>query len=206
MSITTYGELQTAITNWLNRDPGTDRVKEFIELAESRFRRILKTLDSEERSQALVPSGGFVALPDGFNGLRDAYVIGTPNKPLTIIPPTQMTDWGELSGLPWFITVTDGQFRFSPDLSGETVEVIYMRKLASLSDAAPTNYLITDYPDVYLAGSLVQAKGFLKEDDVLVWKAAMDEWEDEMDQQSRDQKYSLARKQVGQNTTIPRLG
>lgn len=204
--ISTYSELQTAITNWLNRDPGTDRVKEFIELAESRFRRVLKDLNNEVRSQALVPAGGFVALPDGYNGLRDAYVPGTPKKPLTIIPPTQMTDWGDLSGQPWFITVTDGQFRFSPDLSGETVEVIYFRKLISLSDAAPTNYLIDDYNDVYLAGSLIHAKGYLKEDDFSFWKAALTEWEDEMDKQSRDQKYAMARKQVGQNTTIPRLG
>lgn len=204
--ISTYTELQTAIENWLNRDPGEDRIKEYIELAESRFRRVLKTLDNEVRSQALVPAGGFVALPDGYNGLKDAYVIGSPNKPLTLITPTQMTDWGELTGDPWFLTVTDGQFRFNPDLSGETIEIIYIRKLESLSDAAPTNYLIDDYNDVYLAGSLVHAKGYLKEDDFTFWKAALTEWEEEMDQQSRDQKWAMSRKKVGQNTTIARLG
>lgn len=204
--ITNYSELQTAITNWLNRDAGEDRIKEFIELAESGFRRVLKSLDNEVRSIVTVPAGGFVALPDGYNGLRDAYVIGSPNKPLTIVTPTQMTDFGDLTGEPWLMTVTDGQFRFNPDLEGDDVEVIYYRKLESLSDTAATNYLITDYPDIYLAGSLVQAKGFLKEDDALLWKAILDEWKRELSQQSRDQKYSLSRKMVGQNPTIARLG
>lgn len=204
--ITTYSELQTAITNWLNRDPGTDRVQEFIELAEAGFRRVLATLDNEERSRATIPSGGFVALPDGYNGLRDAYIIGSPNKPLRLVTPTQMTDFGDLTGDPFLMTVTDGQFKFNPDQEGAEVEVIYYRKLVSLSDTATTNYLITDYPDVYLAGSLVQAKGFLKEDDVLLWKSILDEWKGEMSQQSRDQKYSLSRKQVGQNPVIARLG
>ena len=123
-----------------------------------------------------------------------------------MVAPTQMTDFGTLSGNPYLITVTDGQFKFNPDQEGAEIEVIYYRKLVSLSDTATTNYLITDYPDIYLAGSLVQAKGFLKEDDALVWQSAVDRWVSQMSEQSRDQKYSLARKQVGQNTTISRLG
>lgn len=204
--ITNYSELQAAIVNWLNRDPGTDRVKEFIHLAEAGFRRVLKTLDNEVRSRATVPTGGFVALPDDYNGIRDIYTIGNPNRPLTIVSPSQLTDWGNLTGDPYYATVVDGQFKFNPDIAGEEVEVVYYRKLTPLSDTQTTNYLIDEYPDVYLAGALVQAKGYLKEDDVTLWLNVLNQWVSEMDQQSKDQKYAAARKRVGQNTTIQRLG
>ena len=42
MAIGTYSELQTAVANWLDRDDLTDRIQEFIALAEARMNRILR--------------------------------------------------------------------------------------------------------------------------------------------------------------------
>ena len=39
MAITTYAELKTAISNWLDRTDLDDRIPEFIALAEARHRR-----------------------------------------------------------------------------------------------------------------------------------------------------------------------
>ena len=39
MAIGTYAELQTAVANWLDRDDLTDRIPEFIALAEAKMNR-----------------------------------------------------------------------------------------------------------------------------------------------------------------------
>jgi predicted PurR-regulated permease PerM len=42
MAIGTYAELQTAVANWLDRGDLTERIKEFIGLAEARMNRVLR--------------------------------------------------------------------------------------------------------------------------------------------------------------------
>ena len=42
MAITTFSELKTAVANWLDRSDLTDRIPEFIALAEARHRRDFK--------------------------------------------------------------------------------------------------------------------------------------------------------------------
>lgn len=206
--ITDFASLTSEVKLWLVNSATTDAtVQGWIQLAESKFRRELATLDNEERSRATVPAGGFIALPDGYNGLREAYVIGSPNKPLTFISPSQLTDYGDLTGNPWFISIVDGQFKFSPDAEGDEVEVIYFRKLASLSGAAPTNYLILDYPDVYLSGVLAVAQKFLRDDvDASQHIAIVDGWIQDMKEQDLRRKWSGQKKQVGVNPVVANLG
>ena len=42
MAINTYATLQTAVANWLDRSDLTDRIPEFIALAEARMNRTLR--------------------------------------------------------------------------------------------------------------------------------------------------------------------
>lgn len=205
--ITDYTTLIAEVKLWLaDANTSDDTVKGWIQLAESSFRRTLATLDNEERSKATVPSGGFIALPDGYNGLRQAYVIGSPNQPLIYISPSQLTSYGSLTGQPTFFSILDGQFTFSPDIEGDEIEVIYLRKLTSLSDGSPTNYLILDYPDVYLSATLSVAQKFLRDDvDAAQHKGIVDQWIRDMKSQSNRQKYSGQEKRVGINPVVANL-
>ena len=49
MAIGTYDELKTAVANWLDRDDLTDRIPEFISLAEARFNRVLRLRSMETK-------------------------------------------------------------------------------------------------------------------------------------------------------------
>ena len=53
MAIGTFAQLKTAAANWLDRSDLTDRIPEFIALAEARFNRILRTRDMETVSTAI---------------------------------------------------------------------------------------------------------------------------------------------------------
>ena len=53
MAISTFAELKTAAANWLDRSDLTDRIPEFIALAEARFNRVLRIRDMETVSTAI---------------------------------------------------------------------------------------------------------------------------------------------------------
>jgi hypothetical protein len=52
-----------------------------------------------------------------------------------------------------------------------SVELLYYQKIPALSDANTTNWLLTDYPDVYLYGALLQATPYIENDQRMpVWE------------------------------------
>lgn len=205
--ITDYASLISEVKLWLN-DSSTsdDTVKGWIQLAEDNLRMELATLDDEERTRATVPSGGFIALPDFFNGLREAYIIDSPNRPLVFISPAQMTDLRITNGRAFYISIQDGQFKFSPNAEGEVIEVIYFRKLPRLSDTDTTNSLLINTPSVYLSATLSVAQKFLRDDtDAAQHIALVAGFIDTIKRQDQRRKFSGQGKVVGVNPVVSRL-
>ena len=57
MAINTYGTLQTAVANWLDRDDLSARIPEFIALSEAIFNRTLRIRAMETTVSDNTPSG-----------------------------------------------------------------------------------------------------------------------------------------------------
>ena len=71
MAITTYAELKTAVANFLARSDLTDRIPEFISMAEARMGRELETRSQEKRATATLTGGdAFVSLPTDLRSVR----------------------------------------------------------------------------------------------------------------------------------------
>jgi hypothetical protein len=69
------------------------------------------------------------------------------------------------SGKPLYFSIVGSQFRLLPIPDGEyQAQLVYYAKLAKLSNANTTNWLLTQAPDVYLYGSLLQAAPYLQDD------------------------------------------
>ena len=91
MSISTYAELKTAVANWLDRSDLTDRVPEFITLAEARIGRKLRVRGVEERATTpLVGSQEYYALPSDFLEARNVQINSNPVQVLTYRTPQQL--------------------------------------------------------------------------------------------------------------------
>jgi hypothetical protein len=59
-----------------------------------------------------------------------------------------------------------------PD-SVQTIEMLFYQTFQALSDSNPTNWVITNAPDVYLYGALLEAEPFLMNDArVQLWATA----------------------------------
>ncbi len=176
MAISNFSELKTAIANWLDRDDLTDRIPEFISLCEARFNRDLRIRAMETKQTASTVGGQQnYALPTNYLQMRNFQINGSPNRILEYLTP-EMFDrkWaGSTNGKPMVYSILADEIQLGPTPDDVyTMEMLFYKKFDALSDAAPTNWMITNAPDVYLYGSLLEAEVFLVNDQRLqVWSS-----------------------------------
>ena len=93
MAIGTFAELKVATANWLDRSDLSDRIPEFISLAEASFNRILRIRDMETVSTAISTVAGTreYDLPTGFVQMKEFHLTTDPLTPLSYITPEMMT-------------------------------------------------------------------------------------------------------------------
>jgi hypothetical protein len=75
------------------------------------------------------------------------------------------------AGKPLYFSVVGGQFEMCPTPDSEySLEMSYFAKIDALTDDTDANWLLTDYPDLYLYTSLMHSAPYLKDDERLaVW-------------------------------------
>jgi hypothetical protein len=169
MAITTYPELKTASANWLVRADLTARIPEFIALGEARLNRQLRARRAEaDVSLTGVVGSRTIALPATYTEALQCWI--TPSGE-TIRRELQFQDPADLivdttAGQPrgWTIDGTNLAFERPCD-QAYPFTLRTLTKFA-LSDAAPTNALLSDYPDVYLFATLCEAAPFLRDADL----------------------------------------
>ena len=175
MAINTYGTLQTAVANWLDRDDLSSRITEFISLAEAIFNRTLRIRAMETTVSDSTPSGSKEdALPTGYLQMREIHLETSPIVSLSYITPEIMyrIRAGSVNGRPNSYTIMGENILFGPTPdSVYTYSMTYYKALTALSDSAPTNWAILNAPDLYLYGALLQAEPFLMNDErVPLWE------------------------------------
>lgn len=176
MAIGNYTELQTAIAGWLHRTDLAAKATEFIALAESRLNRQLRLsmMESSEPLTAVIGSR-FVALPAGFveplamwieeasgrSGLRFYQESGLPVT--------------TSAGQPACWAIDGGNIAFERPADQAYSMTLRMLKAFALSDAQPTNWLLTNHPDLYLYGALIESAPYLRDDSrTTVWQSLFD--------------------------------
>jgi hypothetical protein len=173
MSITTYSELKSAIADWLLRDDLTTVIPTFIALAEAQFNREIRDYRMVKRSTAQVDTEYFVPPADWLENVR-FQLNTTPATTLDFVTPDQMSEEESRrgsTGRPMYFTMIGSNFQIMPiPDSTYDAELVYYSKIASLSDSNTTNWLLTDSPDIYLYGALMQAAPYLSDDQrIQVW-------------------------------------
>ena len=195
MAISNYTELQTAVANWLDRDDLTARIPEFIALAEARFNRVLRLRSMEAKYTAnTVASQRNLALPTSYIQMRNFQVNTSPLTTLSYVTP-EIYDrlWGgSTSGTPKFYTILANEVSFGP-IPGSVMEVemLFYKKFDNLSGSVATNWLITNAPDIYLYGSMLEAEPFIMNDErVPLWAAALERGVGDLQEQDNKDRHS----------------
>lgn len=164
MAITTYAELKAAAANWLVRADLTERIPEFITLAEARLNRVLRTrLAESEVDLATVVGSRRVTLPAGFTEPLRVWIVKPDRRTELPFLEASLIGASSLRGEPGVWTVDGATLAFERPCDQTYALMLRMLKAFSLSDAAPTNALLSDGPDVYLFATLCEAAPFLRD-------------------------------------------
>ena len=195
MAIANYSQLQTAVANWLDRDDLTDRIPEFIALAEARFNRVLRLRSMETKQTAsTVAAQRNYALPTNYIQMRNFQINTSPITTLSYVTP-EIYDrlWGgSTGGTPKFYTIVGDEISLGP-IPGSvmTLEMLFYKRFDALTDVAPTNWLITYAPDIYLYASMLEAEPFIMNDErVSLWSTMLDKGIKDLQEQDNKDRHS----------------
>lgn len=173
MAISTYDELKAAVATWLNRSDLTSQIPDFITLAESSLNRDLELRRTEvEETLSVADQASTVALPSTFVAPVGLWVSETDGRRLLrYLDPVQMPETATTGDIHDF-TITGQNIVLERPSEGAISLILRYRQAFALSDASPTNWLLTTHPDAYLFAALVEAAPYLRDDNLLaIWSA-----------------------------------
>lgn len=178
MALGNYSELKASIASWLNREDLTDRIPEFVTMAEARFNREIR-VNSMLQREITTATNAYVTLPEDWLQ-HSSLVITAPSDygvALDYITPEEFNDRRKqvLPGIPVAYTIINNNILLLPaPPSTVSLEITYYKKIPALSNSNTSNWLLERSPDLYLYGSLLNAEPFLMNDErVPLWMAAV---------------------------------
>jgi hypothetical protein len=175
MALSTYSDLQSAVAAWLDRTDLTARIPDFITLAESRLNRTLRLRVQEvETALTVADQGTTVALPSGFVAPMALWVNDTNGRRLLRYIDALQLPQVASSGNVYAWTIRGTNIALDRPTAGALDLIFRWQQSFSLSDASPTNWLLTNHPDAYLFAALVEAGPYLADDKLLtIWEGRL---------------------------------
>ncbi|QRE76492.1 phage adaptor protein [Methylobacterium aquaticum] len=169
--ITDYPTLLGALEAYLARDDLQAFAPLFVQQAEGRFNTDLRLPEMQMSNGGVDMNADGVPLPADF--LDWISVRWTPPQPSTqrqLYLAYREPDSPEFrhrhrpNGVPQFYTVLAGTVRVIPVIAG-SLELFYYQRIPALTADAPTNWLITRAPEIYLYAALWEAMLFQKDEE-----------------------------------------
>ena len=176
MAITNYTNLQSTISDFLNRDDLDSVIPTFIQLAEAQMNRDIRHWEMETRVSGQQSQGDqYMQVPADWNETIRLTLTGGGTSVLELLGLSSMADRRAKAentlDTPRFYSHVRGEFELYPTPDEDTdFELLYYAKIPALSDSNTTNWLLEYAPDVYLYGALGHSAPYLQEDARLaVW-------------------------------------
>ena len=171
MALDTYSNLKTTIANYLNRDDLTAYLGDFITLTEARLNRELRVREMVNTDTSITTVAGTqsYALPTGYIEATTVIFQSDPYCTLRFMSNTDFYNkynTSQSSGKPTYFTIVGSNILLgiAPN-SATTLQINYYKSLTALSDSNATNDILTNYPELYLYGSLAESAPFIMQDE-----------------------------------------
>lgn len=180
MALDTYTALKASVADWLNRTDLTAVIPDYIALAEAEMKRRVRR--SSTRTTISI-SAEETTPPADMAELRSAYLeTGSASRdvPLRLCTPEMLAERraraAALAGRPSDIAYIAGKIVVAPTPDATyTARIVYFTQLTALSGSQATNAILTEAPDAYLFGSLLQAAPYLEDDSrIAIWQTRFD--------------------------------
>lgn len=175
MAIGTFAQLKTALETWLSRSGDSTisgNAADFVTLAEARLNRDLP-LRVMQTTTTLTGTAGLrtVALPSDYIEPIALFLTTFGVQTMLNAAVAGNFEYSTGTGAPvgWCINGSNIDLDKLSD-QAHTFSFRY-RKSFALSDAAPTNWLLTNHPDCYLSACIVEAAMLTQDmDKIAVWE------------------------------------
>lgn len=174
MTISSYADLQDAVSNYLARTDLGPFVADFISMAENWLNYGSDNVSplrcrEMEVVASLVPTSGVCALPADYLEYTRVSENTSYKRTLSYVTLDQAErDYPDgAAGLAEKFTII-GTNLYTYPLAQNNINLVYYQAIPALSDTNTTNWLLTKSPGVYLRASLMQAADYTKNDAELV--------------------------------------
>lgn len=172
-----YSELQSVVADFADRQDLTSQIPTFIQMAEARINRDIRHWRMSKRAEAEVTGERFPLPCDWVETVR----VTADGKPLRL-SDVWMVDaidhaghYGQQGNR--FYRHSGDQLELHPPQSKPVPFMLeYIAEVPALADNKPTNWLLEEFPDVYIYGAMLQVSPFLHDDSrVPLWTQAYGE-------------------------------
>ncbi|KAK46344.1 hypothetical protein BG58_10955 [Caballeronia jiangsuensis] len=169
-NIESYDDLIEAVGEYLQRADLADRVPLFIALAEKRLNDVIKTMPQQVALPYIItPAAGtnILSLPSDFGALiRCTY----GSRPLTFISPESIDVENTRCNAMKFTLLGNKLYLQTMSNGQDALVIYYYKQLDQLSETNESNWLLEDYPNMYLYATLLETEPFVMDDErVAVW-------------------------------------
>lgn len=205
MALDTYANLQLSVANWMDRSDDAAFlavVPDCIALFEATANTegaIRTQFNKTSTALTTVANQNYVLTPADFIGLESMINQTSPLEVLNVYgsAAAMYKDFPAAVAAPQrpkALLVLKDKFElaYTPD-AVYTLQCYYYQKIPSLSASNTTNWLLTNYPNIYLMGTLVAAEAFLGVDPALSkWGSLYDNAIQRLEGATERQKYGGA--------------
>lgn len=172
MAFTNYNELVTTVASYLARSDLTSIVPTFVQLAQERMTRDLRTREMLKLSTTTA-TDSTVELPIDFLEMREIHFQGNPPVTLEYQSPDKFfrNHLTTTSGQPYYFTIIGYEMQFAPTPdNNQVLQMLYYNKPTFISPIVSSNLYLANYPDALLYATLAEAEPYLMNDARLqVW-------------------------------------
>ena len=162
MALSNYTQLQAAVATWYKRDSAL--IPDFITLAESRINAELDSrLSYVESSLVGVVGSRYIALPTGYYSNQALWLTtyGTRTE-IIFVTPDQLPVSIDTQGQPTYYTIEGSNIAFEYENNVAHTYTFRYKKAFDIASTS-TNHVLTNYPNLYLFGALVEAHSYAKD-------------------------------------------
>lgn len=168
-TITNYASLVAAFENYVARPDLTEFVPNFIQVTEAWLNRKLRTREMQATAGLLPVVGGYTLPADYLEWISVLWADpANPSRPLMLryVEPDspEFRHRYRPNGSPQYFTVLSDGLQTRSMQTGN-VTLSYYRAIPPLTEASPSNWLLTKAPELYLYGVIAESYRFQKDAD-----------------------------------------
>ena len=164
MSLSTYSDLQTYVTELMAREDLLGNAADWITLAEARLNREIPAVETDVTLTGVASSRRIDVSSYSVVSPLALFLIDTDGDEIEMVRKADGTfPYTDTSDQPRFWAMDGSNIDFDCPLDTAYTFRFRIRQRYALSDLVPTNWLLTNHPDIYIAATLIWGGGYIRD-------------------------------------------